>query len=105
MRRELAEVDRLRSALLAAVGHDLRTPLAAIKAAVTHPAPARGARSMRRTGNELLATIEALAPTGSPTWSRTCSTFAACRPARSASTCVRCRSTRSSPAPCSSDTS
>jgi K+-sensing histidine kinase KdpD len=33
--QELAEVDRLRSALLAAVGHDLRTPLAGIKAAVT----------------------------------------------------------------------
>lgn len=33
--RELAEVDRLRSALLAAVGHDLRTPLAAVKAAIT----------------------------------------------------------------------
>ena len=33
--RELAEVDRLRAALLAAVGHDLRTPLAAVKAAVT----------------------------------------------------------------------
>lgn len=33
--RELAEVDRLRSALLAAVGHDLRTPLATIKAAVS----------------------------------------------------------------------
>lgn len=33
--RELAEVDRLRAALLAAVGHDLRTPLAGIKAAVS----------------------------------------------------------------------
>jgi K+-sensing histidine kinase KdpD len=32
---ELAAIDRLRSALLAAVGHDLRTPLAGIKAAVT----------------------------------------------------------------------
>jgi K+-sensing histidine kinase KdpD len=33
--RTLAEVDRLRSALLAAVGHDLRTPIASIKAAAT----------------------------------------------------------------------
>ncbi|GIG61808.1 hypothetical protein Lfu02_61800 [Longispora fulva] len=33
--RELAEVDRLRAALLAAVGHDLRTPLAGIKAATS----------------------------------------------------------------------
>ena len=33
--RELAEVDRLRAALLAAVGHDLRTPLAGTKAAVS----------------------------------------------------------------------
>jgi two-component system sensor histidine kinase KdpD len=32
---ELAEVDRLRTALLAAVGHDLRTPLASIKAAAS----------------------------------------------------------------------
>ncbi|HWB37856.1 MAG TPA: ATP-binding protein, partial [Rugosimonospora sp.] len=33
--RELAEIDRLRAALLNAVGHDLRTPLAAIKIAVS----------------------------------------------------------------------
>lgn len=32
---ELAETDRMRSALLAAVGHDLRTPLAGLKAAVS----------------------------------------------------------------------
>ena len=55
--RNLAEVDRVRSALLASVGHDLRTPLAGIKAAVSSlrqpdlqlPAPAQA---------ELLATIE-----------------------------------------------
>jgi len=38
--RDLAEVDRMRAALLVAVGHDLRTPLAGIKAAVAtlrHP--------------------------------------------------------------------
>ncbi len=33
--RELAETDRLRAGLLTAVGHDLRTPLAAIKAAAS----------------------------------------------------------------------
>jgi K+-sensing histidine kinase KdpD len=33
--RQLAEIDRLRAALLAAVGHDLRTPLAGMKAAIT----------------------------------------------------------------------
>ncbi len=33
--RELAEVDKVRAALLAAVGHDLRTPLAGIKASVS----------------------------------------------------------------------
>jgi two-component system, OmpR family, sensor histidine kinase KdpD len=33
--RELAEVDRLRAALLDAVGHDLRTPLAGVKAAAS----------------------------------------------------------------------
>jgi K+-sensing histidine kinase KdpD len=33
--RQLAETDRVRSALLAAVGHDLRTPIAGIKAAAS----------------------------------------------------------------------
>jgi two-component system sensor histidine kinase KdpD len=55
--RDLAAADRVRSALLAAVGHDLRTPLAGIKAAVSSlrqpdldlPADATA---------ELLATIE-----------------------------------------------
>jgi K+-sensing histidine kinase KdpD len=55
--RDLAAIDRVRSALLAAVGHDLRTPLAGIKAAVS---------SLRQTDldlpadatAELLATIE-----------------------------------------------
>jgi len=54
---ELAEVDRLRAALLAAVGHDLRTPLAGIKAGVS---------SLRQTDlaltddqrAELLSTVE-----------------------------------------------
>jgi two-component system sensor histidine kinase KdpD len=55
--RSLAAVDRQRTALLAAVGHDLRTPLAGIKAAVS---------SLRQTDvdwdaeqrDALLATIE-----------------------------------------------
>jgi len=42
--RELAEIDRLRTALLTAVGHDLRTPLAGIKAGVS---------SLRQTDLEL----------------------------------------------------
>jgi K+-sensing histidine kinase KdpD len=55
--RALADVDRQRTALLAAVGHDLRTPLAGIKASVS---------TLRQTDvdwseqerDELLATIE-----------------------------------------------
>jgi K+-sensing histidine kinase KdpD len=55
--QELAEVDRLRSALLAAVGHDLRTPLAGIKAAVTTLRQPEVQIDEADRG-ELLATIE-----------------------------------------------
>ena len=77
-------VDRQRTALLAAVGHDLRTPLAGIKAAVS---------TLRQTDvdwsdderDELLATIEESADRLDGGRRATCSTRAACRPARSAS--------------------
>ena len=55
--RELAEIDRLRAALLNAVGHDLRTPLAGIKAAVSSlRQPDITLAPADRT--ELLATVE-----------------------------------------------
>ncbi len=68
----LAEADELRTALLRAVSHDLRTPLASIKASVTsllqrdvewlpRPTPSSSRPSTRR-------------PTGWTTWSPTCST-------------------------------
>ena len=56
--RELAEVDRLRTALLAAVGHDLRTPLAGIKAAVVQPARSPTSTWTPGRADELLATVE-----------------------------------------------
>jgi K+-sensing histidine kinase KdpD len=55
--RQLAEVDRLRSALLAAVGHDLRTPLSGIKAAVSSLRQRDVSWTPAERG-ELLATIE-----------------------------------------------
>lgn len=54
--RQLAEVDRLRAALLAAVGHDLRTPLATTKAAVT--ALRLGSALSDGERHELLGAIE-----------------------------------------------
>jgi two-component system sensor histidine kinase KdpD len=55
--RELAEIDRLRAALLTAVGHDLRTPLAGIKAGVSSlRQPDLDLTDGQRA--ELLATVE-----------------------------------------------
>lgn len=54
---QLAEVDRVRTAILAAVGHDLRTPLASIKAAASSlRAPDVAFTDEDRA--ELLATVE-----------------------------------------------
>jgi K+-sensing histidine kinase KdpD len=54
---QLAEVDRVRTAILAAVGHDLRTPLASIKAAASSlRAPDVAFTDEDR--DELLATVE-----------------------------------------------
>lgn len=55
--RELTAADTMRTALLAAVGHDLRTPLAGVKAAVTSLRQDDVAWTPSETA-ELLATIE-----------------------------------------------
>ncbi|MFI6920057.1 DUF4118 domain-containing protein [Nonomuraea spiralis] len=55
--RPLAEADRMRTALLAAVSHDLRTPLASAKAAVESLGSTEIAWS-ERDRSELLATAE-----------------------------------------------
>jgi two-component system sensor histidine kinase KdpD len=54
---QLAEVDRLRTAILAAVGHDLRTPLASIKAAASS-LRAGDVTFSATDRDELLATVE-----------------------------------------------
>ncbi|MFG2576618.1 ATP-binding protein [Streptomyces sp. NPDC048481] len=58
--RELAEIDKLRAALLAAVGHDLRTPLAGIKACVSSLREADLDLTDAQRA-ELLATVDASA--------------------------------------------
>ena len=58
--RQLAEIDRLRSGYSLAVGHDLRTPLAGIKAAVSSLRQEDVAWTPEEE-QELLATIEASA--------------------------------------------
>ncbi|HKT02245.1 MAG TPA: ATP-binding protein, partial [Rugosimonospora sp.] len=54
---QLAEIDRVRTAILAAVGHDLRTPLASIKASASSLRTVDVAFSPEDS-DELLATIE-----------------------------------------------
>ena len=97
--RELAAADRQRTALLAAVGHDLRTPLAGIKASVSTLRQTDVEWSEEQRG-ELLAAIEESADRlmGS---SRTCSTRAGSRLGHSASRQCPWRSTRwSAPRSC-----
>jgi two-component system, OmpR family, sensor histidine kinase KdpD len=55
--RPIAEADRMRTALLAAVSHDLRTPLASAKAAVTS-LRSRDVKWAEEDRNELLATAD-----------------------------------------------
>ena len=80
---QLEAVDRLRTALLAGVGHDLRTPLAgdqgrrsAACASATSPGPRRSGPSCWRRSRR--------PPTGCSDWSAICSTRPGCRPAASA---------------------
>ena len=94
--RTLATVDQQRTSLLAAVGHDLRTPLAGIKARSAGCAsPTSSCRT--RSGSSCWRRSRSRA-TGSIRSSATCSTPAGSRPGRSASGSRRWRSTRSSPA-------
>ena len=76
----LAETDRMRTALLNAVSHDLRTPIASAKAAVS------SLRSSDVTWTDArpranCSPTPTPPSTGSPTWSPTCSTCPGCRPA------------------------
>ena len=71
--RPIAEADRMRTALLAAVSHDLRTPLASAKAAVTSLRSHGRAVDGRRTGTSCWPPRTSRS-TGSPTWWTTCST-------------------------------
>ena len=97
--RTLATVDKQRTALLAAVGHDLRTPLAGIKASGQQPAPDRRRVVATEERDELLATIEDStdrldAVVAQPARRQPPAGRRAQRPARG-----RWRSTRSSPPP------
>ena len=71
--RELEAGNRTRTALLAAVSHDLRTPLAGIRSAAETLRDARRRARPPRTGPRC-STPSCSRPPGSPRWSATCST-------------------------------
>lgn len=62
--RRLEEGDRIRTVLLAVVSHDLRTPLAAVKASVSSPRSDDVAWSERDEAELLAAIEEGAGPTG-----------------------------------------
>ena len=78
--KPIAAADRMRTALLAAVSHDLRSPIASAKAAVS------SLRSEDIDWDDADRPSSSPPPTsrstGSPTWWATCSTCPGCRPAR-----------------------
>ena len=78
---ELATVDRQRTALLAAVGHDLRTPLAGDQGVRVDPAPDRRGLVPPRSAPSCWRRSRSR-PTGSTRSWPTCSTPAGCRRAR-----------------------
>ncbi len=92
--KQLAEGNRIRTALLAAVSHDLRTPSPASRPPSPHCAPttSHGPRRTRRS----CWRPSRKAPTASTTWSATCSTCPASRPAPSPRSSGRPTWTRSS---------
>ena len=79
--KPIAAADRMRTALLAAVSHDLRSPIASAKAAVS-VAALGGHRLGRRRQRPSCSPPPTSRSTGSPTWWATCSTCPGCRPAR-----------------------
>ena len=72
--QSLAEADELRTALLQAVSHDLRTPLASIKASASSLLPARHRLVRPRTATSSSRTDRGRDRPPEPRWSATCST-------------------------------
>ena len=94
----LRESDAVRTALLAAVSHDLRTPLAGIKASIATLRDPQLALSA--TTSTTCSATPRTPPTASTRCWRTCSTCPGCRPVPCGPCCRRPRSTRWCSVPC-----